>query len=75
MPSTCGTKQFWYVGNVIATYGPIQGYRMNATRDSYEVDEERMAVVRRAFRMVGAGIYSVHKATHYGRMKHETPNL
>jgi hypothetical protein len=51
---------------------------MNATRDSYEVDEERMAVVRRAFRMVGvegAGIYSVHKATHYGRMKHETPNL
>jgi hypothetical protein len=78
VPSTCGTKQFWYVGNVIATYGPIQGYRMNATRDSYEVDEERMAVVRRAFRMVGvegAGIYSVHKATHYGRMKHETPNL
>ena len=26
---------------------------MNATRDGYEVDEERMAVVRRAVRMVG----------------------
>jgi hypothetical protein len=50
---------------------------MNATRDGYEVDEERMAVVRRAVRMVGvegAGIYSVHKATHYGRMCPETPS-
>jgi hypothetical protein len=45
---------------------------MNATRDGYEVDEERMAVVRHAFRMVGvegAGIYSVHKATHYGDLR------
>jgi hypothetical protein len=50
---------------------------MNATRDGYEVDEERMAVVRRAFRMVGvegAGIYSVHKATHYGRVSPKTPS-
>jgi hypothetical protein len=50
---------------------------MNATRDGYEVDEERMAVVRRAFRMVGvkgAGIYSVHKATHYGRVSLNTPS-
>jgi hypothetical protein len=50
---------------------------MNPTRDGYEVDEERMAVVHRAFRMVGvkgAGIYSVHKATHYGRMSPKTPS-
>src|SRR5215210_1473195 len=51
-------------GKVIATYRPTHGFRMNATRDSYEVDEEKMAVVRRVFRMVGAegaGIYGVHK--------------
>src|SRR5215217_6851298 len=51
-------------GKVIATYRPTHGFRMNAARDGYEVDEEKMAVVRRAFRMIGAegaGIYSVHK--------------
>ena len=51
-------------GKVIATYRPTHGFRMNATRDGYEVDEENMSVVRRVFRMVGAegaGIYSVHK--------------
>src|SRR5919112_6796219 len=49
---------------VLATYRPTHGFRMNATRDGYEVDEENMSVVRRVFRMVGAegaGIYSVHK--------------
>jgi site-specific DNA recombinase len=51
-------------GKVIATYRPTHGFRINAARDGYEVDEEKMAVVRRVFRMVGAegaGIYSVHK--------------
>jgi site-specific DNA recombinase len=51
-------------GKVIATYRPTHGYRVNDTRDGYEVDEEKMAVVRRVFRMVGAegaGIYGVHK--------------
>src|ERR687889_669184 len=51
-------------GKVIATYRPTHGFRINAARDGYEVDEKKMAVVRRVFRMVGAegaGIYSVHK--------------
>jgi site-specific DNA recombinase len=51
-------------GKVIATYRPTHGFRINAARDGYEVDEEKMAVVRRVLRMVGAegaGIYGVHK--------------
>ena len=51
-------------GKVIATFRPTHGFRINATRDGYEIDEEKMAVVRRVFRMVGAegaGIYGVHK--------------
>jgi site-specific DNA recombinase len=51
-------------GKVIATYRPTHGFCINATRDGYEVDEEKMAVVRRVFRMIGAegaGIYGVHK--------------
>src|SRR5215212_5159006 len=32
---------------------PPYGFRYNATRDGYEVDEEAMQVVRRIFRMVG----------------------
>jgi site-specific DNA recombinase len=51
-------------GKVIATYRPTHGFRINAARDGYEVDEEKMAVVRRVFRMVGskgAGIYSVQR--------------
>src|SRR5215211_7212573 len=51
-------------GKVIATYRPTHGFRIHASRDGYEVDEEKMAVVRRVFRMAGAegaGIYSVHK--------------
>ncbi len=40
-------------GKVIATHAPRYGFRLNAARDGYEVDEEKMAVVRRVFRMVG----------------------
>src|SRR5215203_4720488 len=51
-------------GKVVASFRPTFGFRVNATRDGYEIDEENMAVVRRVFRMVGAegaGIYSAHK--------------
>ena len=41
-------------GKVIATYRPTYGFCINATRDGYEVDEEKMAEVRRVFRMIGA---------------------
>src|SRR5215208_1308082 len=34
-------------GKVVATRSPRYGFKLNATRDGYEVDEEKMAVVRR----------------------------
>src|SRR5215218_5167853 len=41
-------------GKVVATNRPHYGFRYNASRDGYEVDEETMAVVKRIIRMVGA---------------------
>lgn len=41
-------------GKIIALHTPNYGFRYNAARDGYEVDEEKMAVVRRIFRMIGA---------------------
>jgi len=38
---------------VIATKRPHYGFRYNASRDVYEVDEETMVVVKRIFRLVG----------------------
>src|SRR5215213_9129126 len=40
-------------GKVVATKRPHYGFRYNASRDGYEVDEETMAVVKRILRMVG----------------------
>jgi site-specific DNA recombinase len=40
-------------GKVVATKRTHFGFRYNASRDGYEVDEETMAVVKRIFRMVG----------------------
>ena len=41
-------------GKIIAIHTPNYGFRYNAARDGYEVDEEAMRVVRRIFRMVGS---------------------
>ena len=41
-------------GKVIAIHTPNYGFRYNASRDGYEVDEEAMRVVRRIFRMMGS---------------------
>jgi hypothetical protein len=38
----------------VAGPSPNYGYRFNEGRDAYLVDEEKMAVVRRIFEMVGA---------------------
>ncbi len=40
-------------GKILAGSSPSYGFRFNAARDGYEVDEGRMGVVRRAFRLVG----------------------
>jgi site-specific DNA recombinase len=52
-------------GKVIALHTPNYGFRYNANRDGYEVDEEAMRVVKRIFRMVGSEhctLYAVKRA-------------
>jgi site-specific DNA recombinase len=59
-----GKKQKARQGKVIATHAAY-GFRYNATRDGYVVDPERMAVMRRLFRMVGVegmGLYGAQLA-------------
>jgi site-specific DNA recombinase len=41
-------------GKVVGTHAPRYGFRFNAAKDGYEVNEAEMEVVRRIFRMVGA---------------------
>jgi site-specific DNA recombinase len=43
-------------GKVVAGRSPRYGFKLNASRDGYEVDEEKMAVVHRIFRDVADGI-------------------
>jgi site-specific DNA recombinase len=40
-------------GKVLATYAPRYGFKFNAARDAFEVNEAEMEIVRRIFRMVG----------------------
>ena len=42
-------------GKVMAGRSPRYGFEINASRDGYEVDEEKMGVVRRIFREVAEG--------------------
>jgi len=42
-------------GKVVAGRSPRYGFKLNASRDGYEVDEEKMAMVRRIFREVADG--------------------
>src|ERR671914_2787782 len=41
-------------GKMLRTSRPDYGFDYNRTRDNYVVDEEKMQVVRRIFRMIGA---------------------
>jgi site-specific DNA recombinase len=40
-------------GKVLATHAPRYGFRLNAARDGYEINEDEMQIVRRIFHMVG----------------------
>ena len=40
-------------GKVIVTHAPRYGFRVNASRDGYEVYEEEMSIIRRVFDMAG----------------------
>jgi site-specific DNA recombinase len=44
----------------VATYTPNYGFEYNEARDNYVVNEAKMRVVRRIFRMVGAEGYSLN---------------
>src|SRR5215217_7359292 len=48
-------------GKLVAGRVPNYGFRYNEARDGYVVDEERMAVVRRIFRMVGVEGFTVYR--------------
>jgi site-specific DNA recombinase len=43
-------------GKIVAGPAPAYGFRFNAARDGYEVDEEAMAVVSRIFRLSGGHV-------------------
>jgi site-specific DNA recombinase len=47
-------------GKVVAGHTPNYGFRYNAARDGYEVDVEKMAMVRRIFRMMAVEGVSTH---------------
>jgi site-specific DNA recombinase len=47
-------------GKIIPAPTPDYGFGYNGTRDNYVVDEEKMQVVRRIFRMVGAEGHSLN---------------
>jgi site-specific DNA recombinase len=48
-------------GKILATHTADYGFRFNAARDGYEVDEERMAVVRDIFRWIGIEGWSIRR--------------
>jgi hypothetical protein len=47
-------------GKVVAGHTPNYGFRFNEARDGYEIDEEKMAVVRRIFHMVAVEGVNTH---------------
>ena len=50
-------------GKILAGPSPSYGFRFNAARDGYEVDEGRMEVVRHVFRLVRSENRSLHAVT------------
>ena len=46
-------------GKVVAVARPPYGFRHNDARDNFVVDEERMQIIKRTFRMVGAEGYTM----------------
>ena len=48
-------------GKILATHTADYGFRFNAARDGYEVDEEKMAVVKRIFRWIGVEGWAIRR--------------
>src|SRR5919112_685435 len=51
-------------GKIIAGPRPNYGFRFNEERDGYLVDEEKMALIRRIFRMVGLEGMALNRVRH-----------
>src|SRR3954464_10470171 len=58
-------------GKVVAGRSPRYGFKLNASRDGYEVDEEKMRVVRRIFREVADG--TTHRALAHALQQEGVP--
>src|SRR5215211_1248979 len=48
-------------GKILATHTADYGFQFNAARDGYEVDEEKMAVVKRILRWIGVEGWAIRK--------------
>ena len=48
-------------GKILATHTADYGFRFNAARDDYEVDEAKMAVVKRIFRWIGVEGWTIRR--------------
>jgi site-specific DNA recombinase len=48
-------------GKILATHTADYGFRFNAARDGYEVDEEKMAIVKRIFRWIGVEGWTIRR--------------
>jgi site-specific DNA recombinase len=48
-------------GKILATHTADYGFRFNAARDGYEVDEEKMALVKRIFRWIGVEGWTIRR--------------
>src|SRR5918993_3306039 len=51
-------------GKIVAGPRPNFGFRFNEERDGYLIDEERMAIIRRIFRMVGSESLALNRVRH-----------
>ena len=48
-------------GKILATHTADYGFRFNAARDGYEVDEKKMTVVKRIFRWIGVEGWTIRR--------------
>jgi site-specific DNA recombinase len=48
-------------GKIVSTHTADYGFKFNAARDGYEVDEETMPIVRRMFHLVGVEGLHMHR--------------
>jgi site-specific DNA recombinase len=70
-----GKLQKARLGKLVAGPRPSFGFKYNATRDNYVVDEEQMGIIRRIFREVGAEGRTMYAVKAALDREHVTPPL